>query len=158
MYGGHDRSAVNEKLCNNKNMKFITGRVTSSLDRAGKSSFSGPEQIRPWASGSPLPSMLNVSVRSRGAGPRIWERMTRPDKHFSWCVRTMSPEPQAEPLVKYRAETRIEPSQVKPAPNKAEPLTKPEPGLELSRASVGSQAELRAEPAWSIFPNRSEAQ
>ena len=38
--------------------------------RAGKSRFSGPDQIRPWASGSPLPPMLNVSVRSRGAG--VW--------------------------------------------------------------------------------------
>ena len=47
---------------------------TRSGLRAGKSSFSGPDQIRPWASGSPLPPMLNVSVRSRGAGVWLWRR------------------------------------------------------------------------------------
>ena len=40
----------------------------------GKSSFSGPDQIRPWASGSPLPPVLNISVRSRGAGVWLWRR------------------------------------------------------------------------------------
>ena len=42
--------------------------------RAGKSSFSGPDQIRPWANGSSLPPMLNVSVRSRWAGVWLWRR------------------------------------------------------------------------------------
>ena len=41
---------------------------------AGKSSFSGPDQIRPWASGSPLSPVLNISVRSRGAGVWLWRR------------------------------------------------------------------------------------
>ena len=39
---------------------------------AGKSSFSGPDQIRSWVSDSPLPPVLNISVRSRGAG--VWLR------------------------------------------------------------------------------------
>ena len=32
--------------------------------RTGKSSFGGPDQIRPWASGSPLPPMSNIFVRT----------------------------------------------------------------------------------------------
>ena len=55
----------------------VAYRTTSLLSlrpRTGKSSFSGSDQIRPWASGSPLPPMLNVSVRSRGAGVWLWRR------------------------------------------------------------------------------------
>ena len=44
--------------------------IGGNLDRAGKSSFSVPDQIRAWAGGSPLPPMLNFSVRSRGAS--VW--------------------------------------------------------------------------------------
>ena len=52
--------------------------------RAGKSSFSGPDQIRPWASGSPSRPMLDVSVRSRGAGVWLWRRQQVSTFYQSW--------------------------------------------------------------------------
>ena len=58
------------------------------VNRAGKSSFSGPDQIRPWASSSPLPPVLNVSVRSRGAG--VWlRRRQHVSTFYQPCVCTM---------------------------------------------------------------------
>ena len=69
----------------------LTGGASSHVrtcTSAGKSNFSGPDQIRPWASGSPLPPVLNVSVRSRGAGVSLRRRQQVSTFYQPWVVHT----------------------------------------------------------------------